>query len=73
MLLFRGEEHIERWCAQWKQPRGATLSIDQAWQLAKSWYGGKMEENWRRLTVDEAEALLTSLGLTGEFWNLRSG
>ncbi len=72
MLLFRDEEHIDRWCRQWKQPRGATLTIEQAWTLAKAWHGSKMSADWRRLTVDESAAVLTSVGLTGQFWNLRA-
>jgi hypothetical protein len=71
MLLFRGEEHIDRWCMQWNQHRGATLTIDQAWQLADAWYGNKMDPSWRRATVDETEDLLAKLGLTGPFWSLR--
>lgn len=71
MLLFRGEEHIDTWRTQWNQPRGAMLTVDQAWKLAVAWYGNKMEANWRRATVEETEALLTKLGLTGPFWNLR--
>jgi Alkylmercury lyase len=72
MLLFRAEEHIDHWCAQWNQPRGATLTIPQAWQLARAWYQHKMNPDWRRATLEETEALLTELGLTGEFWNLRA-
>jgi hypothetical protein len=71
MLLFRDEAHIERWRAQWTQPRGGTLSLDQAWQLAQGWYGRKLAPGWRRATLDEAETLLARLGLTGEFWGLR--
>lgn len=71
MLLFRGEEHIDRWCAQWNQPRGATLTLDQAWQLARAWYGNKMKPEWRRATLEETEALLAEIGLTGPFWSLR--
>lgn len=70
MLLFRGEEHIGRWCSQWGQPRGAVLTLDQAWQLAAAWYGKKMDPAWRRATVEETEGLLASLGLTGAFWSL---
>ncbi len=72
MLLFGGEEHIDRWCTQWNQPRGSTLTIDQAWQLAGAWYGKKMDPDWRRATVDEAEGLLERVGLTGPFWSLRA-
>ena len=71
MLLFRGEEHIDRWCMQWNQPRGAILTIDQAWQLADAWYRNKMDPSWRRATVDETEDLLAKLDLTGPFWSLR--
>ena len=71
MLLFRDEAHIERWRTQWGQPRGGTLTIAQAWELAHSWYGAKMSPDWRRATLDEAEALLARIGLTGEFWGLR--
>jgi hypothetical protein len=31
-----------------------------------------LEPDWRRATIEETEALLTSLGLTGRFWNLRA-
>ena len=71
-MLFRGEEHIERWCSQWNFPRGATLTIDQTWQLADAWFQRKAEPDWRRATLDEAEAVFARIGLTGPFWNLRS-
>jgi hypothetical protein len=71
MLLFGTEEHIDLWCAQWTQPRGTTLTINQAWQLAKAWYHNKMAPDWRRATLEETEALPASLGLTGPFWTLR--
>lgn len=51
--------------------RGATITPEQAWRLAHGWYKDKVKPDWRRHTVDEAEALLTSIGLTGAFWNLR--
>ena len=71
MLLFRDEEHVDRWCSKWGQPRGASLSIDQVWRLGVAWYGKKMDPDWRRFTLDEAEAVLAELGLTGPFWSLR--
>lgn len=71
MLLFRADEHIDRWCNQWNQSRGATLTIRQAWDLARAWYQNKMEADWRRATLEETEALLDSIGLAGAFWSLR--
>jgi len=71
MLLFRDEEHIDRWRAQWSQPRGAILTIDQAWHLALAWYQNKAEPAWRRASLEETEALFAKIGLTGPFWNIR--
>ena len=72
MLLFRSEEHVDRWCASWRLPRGASLSLDQTWRLAQAWYSAdRRDPEWRRRTVDETEALLESLALNGPFWKLR--
>jgi Alkylmercury lyase len=71
MLLFRSEEHA----ANWREARGfigaRTLSLETGWKLARTWYGRKLEPDWRRHTVEEAEALFADLGLTGGFWQLR--
>lgn len=71
MLLFRDEEHVNRWCAARDMARGALVTVDQAWRLAEGWYHRKLAPDWRRHTLDETEALMTSIGLTGPFWNLR--
>lgn len=72
MLLFRSEEHIAKWLQDWHLPRGEILSLDQCWRLAQAWYSpDRREPNWRRKTVEEAEALFARLGLTSHFWNLR--
>lgn len=71
MLIFRSEEHVDQWCRQHDLPRGATLTPDTAWQLAREWYQNKVKPDWRRHTLEEAEALFARLGLTSDFWNLR--
>ena len=71
MLLFRSEEHIERWLTPRGIPRGATLTVKQQWDLASIWYSNRMERDWRRRTPEEAEAVFAGLGLTGPFWKLR--
>lgn len=71
MLLFRAEEHVDRWCRARDLGRGAFLSPEQGWRLAQGWYKDKVKPDWRRHTVEEAEALLAEVGLTGPFWNLR--
>jgi hypothetical protein len=70
MLLFRSEQHVERWCAQWKRPRGGTLTLSQGWRLAREWYRDRLSPAWRPKTVPEAQAALASIGLVGKFWKL---
>ena len=71
MLLFRSEEHIDSWYRR-RRATGATLTLDQQWQLAHIWYANRMGPDWRRRTPEETEAVFASLGLTGEFWRLTS-
>ena len=72
MLFFRSEEHVDRWCGQWRLERGAVLPLDLGWRLAQAWYGvDRRDPQWRRRTVEETEALFGELGLTSEFWSLR--
>jgi len=71
MLLFRSEEHIQSWCAAWRQPYGYILTLQQAWELARAWYSeDRRFPHWRRKTKDEAQSLFGELGLTSEFWSL---
>lgn len=71
MLLFRDGEHVDHWCATREMSRGALLNVQQAWVLARGWYESKLQPDWRRHTLAETEALFASIGLTGDFWNLR--
>jgi hypothetical protein len=70
MLLFRSEGHIHRWIEERRIPVGGTLTTDQGWRLADAWFHDRLELGWRRPTTEEAQALFTSLGLTGPFWQL---
>jgi len=49
---------------------GALLSLQQQWDLARTWYADRMAPDWRRRTAAEAEAVFAGIGLTGEFWRL---
>lgn len=72
MLLFGSEEHVDKWCRDWNLARGGSLSVEQGWRLAQAWYGpDRRDPEWRRRSVDETEALLSSIGLEGAFWSLR--
>lgn len=68
MLLFRSEEHVDRWCAGLGIARGAAFTPAQMWMVAKPWFERRLARDWRRPTTDEAQALLDRAGLTGEFW-----
>lgn len=70
MLLFRSEEHLDRWLADGSRPRGETLSLDQQWRLARAWFEGRDRPEWRRRSASEAEAVFRSAGLSGPFWAL---
>jgi hypothetical protein len=71
MLLLRDEEHVDRWCGMRAQPRGGLLNAEQLWELARRWYGNRMEPDWRPRTADEAGTVFEGIGLTGAFWDLR--
>jgi hypothetical protein len=72
MLVFRSEDHIAKWCSDWRFERGAVLALDTCWRLADAWYSpDRRDPQWRRFSADEAHAIFASLGLTGDFWRLR--
>ncbi len=71
MLLFWSEEHIDKWCRDWNLPKGETVDLDKCCKLAYEWYGpDRREPEWRRRTVEEAEAVFAKLGFTSAFWSL---
>jgi hypothetical protein len=50
--------------------RGAILSLEQTWSLARLWYEARLDRDWRRPSADEAMRAFASIGLTGDFWSL---
>jgi len=49
-------------------PRGALMTLAQAWDLSRKWYGNRLSPDFRRPTRDEACAIFESVSLTGDFW-----
>jgi hypothetical protein len=49
-------------------PRGATLSLDQTWDLARRWYRNRLSADFRGRSAAEAEAIFIAAGLEGPFW-----
>ena len=70
MLVFRSEEHVNRWCEMRGLDRGAVFTPEQLWALAKPWRGKRLDRGWKRFTPAEAEGVFAGAGLTGPFWHL---
>ncbi len=70
MLLFRSEEHVERWCATRGVPRRPILSLHQVWQLAVAWYENRLTPEARRPMGEEIRAIFARIGLTDPFWKV---
>ena len=68
MNLFRSEEHIQRWLSG--RPPGATISVTKLNQLAHAWWADRLSPTWRPHTLEQNQAILDRLALTGEFWRL---
>jgi hypothetical protein len=70
MLLFRSEEHVDRWCRANGRPRGALFTPQQMWIVAEDWFHRRLAPDWRRHSLEEAQALFARAGLTSDFWRL---
>jgi hypothetical protein len=68
MNLFRSEEHVARWLGA--RPPGATIDAPKLCELAHAWWGDRISVDWRPHTIEQNQAILDRLGLTGEFWRL---
>jgi hypothetical protein len=49
---------------------GELVALDTLQELARRWYGDRLSPDWRPRTLEESQAILDSVGLTGEFWRL---
>ena len=68
MLVFRSEDHLERWLAG--RPPGATLTLERLSALANAWWHDRLAPDWRPHTREQNRAILDGLGLTVDFWQL---
>jgi hypothetical protein len=68
MLLFRSEEHVDRWCRARNLEKRPLVSLDQLWQLAVAWYSNRLTPEARRPVGDEIREIFERIGLTGPFW-----
>ena len=70
MLFFRSEDHLARWLGTRAAQRGAVLTLDTTWRLAKAWYLDRRDPDWHPRTREQAQAVLDGVGLTDPFWKL---
>jgi hypothetical protein len=61
---------VDAWCARTGHPRGYSMSFARMWTLARVWYPGRGDAGWRGRAPEEAQAVLESVELTGDFWRL---
>jgi hypothetical protein len=48
------------------------MTLQQLWELAKRWYGDRLDPAWQRRRPEDAQAILADVGLVGPFWQLQS-
>jgi hypothetical protein len=68
MLLFRSEEHVDRWCRTRGLLKRPLVTLDQLWQLAMAWYGNRLTVESRRPAGEEVQHIFRAIGLEGPFW-----
>jgi hypothetical protein len=70
MVFLRSEEHVERWLAETGYEPGATFGATTLNELARRWWSGRLDPAWRPRPVEESQAILDDVGLSGDFWQL---
>jgi len=67
---FASEADVGPWCERHAIPRGEVMTLDALWRLASDWYGGCLDEPWRKRSVGEVQTLFEGHGFTGPFWQV---
>ena len=49
---------------------GELVDLPTLRTLAERWYGDRLSPDWRPRTLEQSQAILDSVGLTGDFWRL---
>ena len=72
MLFFRSEEQVRAWCEAGGHPVRPTVDIPTLWELARTWYGTRLQPISRRPGPDEMREIFERLGLTDAVWDASS-
>jgi hypothetical protein len=70
MVFLRSEEHLIRWLETNGWEPGATVLAPHMNELARTWWWSRLDPGWRPRSVEDSQALLEAVGLTGDFWSL---
>jgi hypothetical protein len=66
--IFCSEECVDQWLAVTGNQQGAVMDLATLWRLARHWYDGRLERDYRRRDPKTAAAYFHEVGLTGPFW-----
>ena len=70
MVFLRSEEHLQRWLDGNGYAPGASLAAGTLNALARRWWWTRLDPGWRPRPLEQSQAILAELGLTGPFWRL---
>ena len=70
MRLFRSEEDVRAWCAERGLEPGAVVPVTCLQDVARDWYGDRLDPAWRPRSRDASQRVLARHGLAGAFWEL---
>jgi hypothetical protein len=73
VLPFASERDIAPWCQHRGVTMGEAVPLERVALLARAWYGDHANPQWRKWSIDEAQALFHGAGLTSSFWDLPVG
>jgi len=73
LLPFHSPPDAAAWAARHRLPLGEVISLNQTADLARRWYGGHADPDWRKWTMQEAQAIFHAVGLRSDFWRLEGG
>ncbi len=71
ILPFHSPLEIRDWCGRHSVMMGESVSLRDVSRLAQAWYGTHADPQWRKWSVAEAQEILSRVGLTSDFWQLR--
>jgi len=70
VLPFHSSGQVTTWCECHGIAEGEVVRVRNVQELARIWYGPYANRDWRKWTVEEAQGIFESAGLTSDFWRL---